>query len=199
MKRNIRRLRDFVTDVAVCMDDPQSSHEPWLLEQLTPKMAALVAHDDWLPQSMAEEGSPHYRQYLLYGDPRNRFSLLSYVWGPGQGTPIHDHTVWGVIGCLRGNEFAQKYEQSPSGRMVPLGKSQVFKPGEVTAVSPTIGDIHLVRNPSDSVTAISIHLYGANIGITERNVYAEADGRITKFKSGYSSDLVPNLWPDNHD
>lgn len=199
MSNNIKRLRDFVTDVAVCMDDPQSSQEPWLLEKLTPKMAELVAHDDWLPEAMAQGGVPHYRQYLLYGDPRNRFSLLSYVWGPGQGTPIHDHTVWGVIGCLRGNEFAQKYERFPSGRMVPLGKSQVFKPGDVTAVSPAIGDIHLVRNPSDAVTAISIHLYGANIGITERNVYAEADGRITKFKSGYSSDMVPNLWPDNHD
>ena len=28
-------------------------------------------------------------------DARERFSVVSFVWAPGQKTAIHDHTVWG--------------------------------------------------------------------------------------------------------
>ena len=41
-------------------------------------------------------------QYLLYCDPEERFSVVSFVWGPGQSTPTHDPSVWGLIGVLRG-------------------------------------------------------------------------------------------------
>jgi 3-mercaptopropionate dioxygenase len=53
----------------------------------------LVASDDWLPPEFCEPDPACYRQYLLYCDPRERFSVVSFVWGPGQRTPVHDHTV----------------------------------------------------------------------------------------------------------
>lgn len=199
MNNPVERLRALVAHVGELMDLPQSSDEAWLLERLMPAMTDLVARDDWLPEHAAKEGLEHYKQYLLYGDPRNRFSILSYVWRPGQGTPIHNHTVWGVIGVLRGAEESQRYERSPEGPMVALGAPDVFRAGDVTAVSPTIGDIHAVHNRSADVTAISIHLYGGNIGIIERDAFAESDGRVTKFVSGYSSDSVPNLWAGYRD
>jgi 3-mercaptopropionate dioxygenase len=46
--------------------------------------AGLVARDDWLPEWFAAADPMKYRQYLLYGDPLERFSLVSFVWGPGQ-------------------------------------------------------------------------------------------------------------------
>lgn len=194
MNDPIERLRGLIAGVDTLLDTPQSGDEAWLLDKLVPAMSELVGTDDWLPPAAAKGGDVTYRQYLLYGDPRNRFSIVSYVWGPGQGTPVHNHTVWGVIGVLRGAEKSQRYERSPQGPMVALGAPDVFHPGDVTVVSPTIGDIHAVHNPSRSVTAISIHLYGGNIGTIERDSFAEADGRVTKFVSGYSSDSVPNLW-----
>ncbi len=33
---------------------------------------------------------------------RERFCVVSFVWGPDQATPIHNHTVWGLVGVLRG-------------------------------------------------------------------------------------------------
>lgn len=199
MNNHVEPLRKLMAYVDDLLDSPKHDDEAWLLGKLKPAMHELVSHDGWLPELAAKEGAKYYKQYLLYGDPRNRFSILSYVWRPGQGTPIHNHTVWGVIGVLRGTEQSQRYERSPEGPMVALGGPDVFHAGDVTAVSPTIGDIHAVHNPSKDTTAISIHLYGANIGIIERDAFAASDGHITKFVSGYSSDTSPNMWAGYRD
>src|SRR4051794_1934052 len=60
----------------------------------------LVTQDDWLPDEFAMPDPASYRQYLLYCDPLERFSVVSFVWGPGQQTPVHDHAVWGLVGML---------------------------------------------------------------------------------------------------
>jgi predicted metal-dependent enzyme (double-stranded beta helix superfamily) len=155
----------------------------------------LVAVDDWLPDAFAKPDEPHYRQYLLYADPLDRFSLVSFVWGPGQKTPIHNHTIWGVIAVLRGAELAQRYELD-AGRLVAVGPEERLDPGSIDVVSPAHGDIHSVRNAFADRTSISIHLYGGNIGRIRRSVFERATGEPKAFVSGYSSDVVPNLWPN---
>ena len=67
-------------------------------------------------------------------------------------------------------------------------------PGNVTAVSPRIGDIHRVSNALADEVSISIHVYGANIGAVARHVYDETTGAQKDFVSGYSSLTVPNLF-----
>ncbi len=119
--------------------------------------------------------------------------MVSFVWGPGQSTPIHDHTVWGLIGMLRGAETAQHYVKTAEGRWAPEGTPTRLMPGQVEAVSPRIGDVHRVSNALANQTSISIHVYGANIGAVERSVYLE-DGTRKPFVSGYSNTELPNLW-----
>ena len=46
---------------------------------------------------------------LLHCDPMERFSVVSFVWAPGQKTPVHDHTVWGMVGVMRGVEFCEEF------------------------------------------------------------------------------------------
>lgn len=198
MGSSIERFRKFVHYVSELMNDPNSSEEKWLLNNIKIAMSELVSVDDWLPASLAEDSDKSYVQNLLYGDPQERFSIVSYIWGPNQGTPIHNHTVWGVIGVLRGSEQSQRYEQASDGSMAAIGDPDIFRPGDVTAVSPTIGDIHAVSNPSNDTPAISIHIYGGNIGTIERDSFAESDGSVTKFVSGYSNELIPNLWWGNN-
>jgi predicted metal-dependent enzyme (double-stranded beta helix superfamily) len=115
------------------------------------------------------------------------------VWGPGQATPIHDHTVWGLIGMLRGGEVAQDYRPGLGGALVAHGAPRTLKPGDVEAVSPTLGDVHRVSNFYPDQVSISIHVYGANIGAVHRHVYTE-DGQRKPFVSGYSNAWLPNLW-----
>jgi len=186
------RLLETVSMLSRLVERP-GLDESRILGEAKQAMAGLVAVDDWLPDDMAAPHPEFYRQYLLYGDPQDRFSLVSFVWGPGQKTPVHDHTVWGVIGMLRGAECDQPYRLTDKG-MEPSGPEKTLSPGQVDCVSPTIGDIHRVRNAYDDRVSVSIHLYGGNIGRIHRSVYDAQTGQRKAFVSGYSNSTVPNLW-----
>jgi len=148
--------------------------------------AHLLAHDDWLPAAMAQPHPQYYHQYLLYKDAQDRYSVSSFVWGPGQSTPLHDHTVWGLVGILRGGEVSQGYRRQPDGTLAPDGPARHLQPGEVCAVSPAIGDIHQVLNAYSDRVSVGIHVYGADICAIERRVYA-LDGSSKPFRSSYAN------------
>jgi predicted metal-dependent enzyme (double-stranded beta helix superfamily) len=156
-------------------------------------LATLVARDDWLPEAFALPHPQFYRQYLLYADPLERMSIVSFVWGPGQKTPVHDHLTWGLVGGLRGRERATAYQKQADGSY-RASASALLLPGQTNAVSPTIGDVHEVANDLADQPSISIHVYGANIGRVNRHVFDPATGTEKSFVSGYANDTVPNLW-----
>ena len=185
------RLLQFLAELSELLD--QQPAEAALLERGEALLTRLVAHDDWLPAELAEPHPEHYQQYLLHCDARQRFSVVSFVWGPGQRTPVHDHRVWGLIGMLRGAEDAQAYGRDSGGALVPHGAPVRLRPGQVEAVSPRIGDVHQVSNALSDQVSISIHVYGGNIGAVKRAVYL-ADGSEKPFISGYSNRHLPNLW-----
>ncbi|HYG43112.1 MAG TPA: cysteine dioxygenase, partial [Bordetella sp.] len=115
------------------------------------------------------------------------FSVVSFVWGPGQRTPIHDHTVWGVIGMLRGAETGTRYSLQNGTLAIADGPAQLLQAGQVEQVSPSIGDVHRVQNASADQVSISIHCYGADIGQVQRHVYYEDGSPPKSFVSGYSA------------
>ena len=69
----------------------------------------------------------------------------------------------------------------------------VLRPGQMGAVSPTIGDIHRVSNACDDQVSIGIPVHGADIGTVSRHVCA-AEGAIEPFVSGDANDRLPNSW-----
>lgn len=186
------RLLNTVASLTRLMEG-RAPGDDTVLDQARDLMSSLVERDDWLPDAFAQPHPEFYRQYLLYGDPLDRFSLVSFVWGPGQKTPIHDHTVWGVIAMLRGAELEQHYRRTNEG-MVAVGPESRLEPGEVACVSPTIGDVHQVSNAYADRVSISIHLYGGNIGRIRRAVYDRQSGEPKAFVSGYSNAVAANLW-----
>ncbi|MFO7746884.1 MAG: cysteine dioxygenase [Orrella sp.] len=180
------------TFVSALEDLVQSSDEsqPDFWPRLEKAMQALVAKDDWLPDSVAVPHPEYYQQYCLHVDPEERFSVVSFVWGPGQQTPIHDHTVWGVIGVLRGAEVSQDYSCEQEGKPVKTGDPETLTAGDVAFVSPTVGDIHRVSNAFEDRVSISIHAYGANIGKVSRHVFSPDGGPPKSFVSGYSTPVL---------
>lgn len=188
---SILPLRDFVVEMTRLSE--RQLDEPALFEEARPLMADLIASPAWLPRAFGEPDPQFYRQYLLHCDPLERFSLVSFVWGPGQQTPIHDHTTWGLIGVLEGAEHSQRYEHF-DGLWLPHKDEELLEPGAMDAVSPLVGDVHKVRNAWRDRTSISIHLYGGNIGRIDRHVFDAESGQAKDFRSGYSSKTVPNLW-----
>ncbi len=187
------RLLDFVAAMTRLVQS--SNEEDRLIDAATPLMRDLVSHDDWLPEAMAASHPQYYQQHLLYGDPLDRFSLVSFVWGPGQKTPVHDHTVWGIIGMLRGAENGQRFAADAQGHWAPVGERTTLQPGDLDIVSPSRGDVHEVANALDGRVSISIHLYGGNIGRVARHVYVPGTNTVKTFVSGHSNLLAPNLWP----
>lgn len=187
---SIKLFRDFVCELTDLAD--RGLDEPRMLNAAQPMLADLLARDTWLPDEFARPDDTYYQQYLLHCDLKQRFSIVSFVWGPGQETPIHDHTVWGLLGVLRGSEVSQRYEMH-QGMLHKTGGLEVLEAGAIDAVSPTIGDIHRVRNGQAGKPSVSIHLYGGNIGAISRHAF-KGDGTVKDFTSGYSRDAVPNLW-----
>jgi predicted metal-dependent enzyme (double-stranded beta helix superfamily) len=187
---SIRPFREFVCELTALAD--RGLAEPAMLHAARPLMSDLLARDTWLPDAYAQPDPTFYQQYLLHCDVRQRFSIVSFVWGPGQETPIHDHTVWGLLGVLRGSEVCQRYELE-DGQLHKHGNVEILEAGAIDAVSPTIGDIHKVQNGRMNKASISIHLYGGNIGSISRHAY-KPDGEVKQFTSGYSLATTPNLW-----
>lgn len=188
----IAPLREFVQAMTRLVD--RTDDEAALLAGARPLLARLIAGDSWLPEDCTKPDPQFYRQYLLHCDPQERYSVVSFVWGPGQKTPIHDHTVWGLVGMLRGAERCRLYARTGDGQVQAIGEEKVLEPGDIEAVSPTVGDIHTVANALADAPSISIHVYGANIGAVRRHVFDAATGAAKDFVSGYSSASVPNLW-----
>jgi 3-mercaptopropionate dioxygenase len=184
-------LREFVQAMTALVG--RTDDEPTLLREGRHLLGRLIAEDGWLPDAFAQADPSGYRQYLLWCDPLERFSVVSFVWGPGQRTPVHDHTVWGLVGVLRGEETCEEYERHADGSVHPCGRRHPVVRGAIDAVSPTIGDWHVVSNALADRPSVSIHVYGANIGTLQRHRLDDT-GRVVGFVSGYSSAVAPNLW-----
>ena len=190
MTDTIAPLRRFVVDMTELVS--RSQDERTLLAEGRRHLKALLARDDWLPQAFSAARSDRYAQYLLHADAQERFSVVSFVWGPGQRTPVHDHTVWGLVGVLRGAERCDEYRLD-DGHPVSCDRHHVMKPGDIEAVSPTVGDWHRVSSAWDDGVSVSIHVYGANIGAVRRHRLDDA-GAMLDFVSGYDNTVLPNLW-----
>ena len=159
-------------------------------------LSDIVRNDDWLPDACAQPHPQYYQQYLLHCDPLERFSVVSFVWGPGQKTPVHNHTVWGILGVMRGAELCNRFDVPDASKPEPMRihPREKLNLHEIDVVSPAVGDIHRVENAYADRVSISIHVYGANIGAVKRHVFDPDPGARKDFVSGYSNTAVPNFW-----
>jgi predicted metal-dependent enzyme (double-stranded beta helix superfamily) len=174
---NLARLRGFIISFAELLSSTRD--EESILESGGALLGQLIARDDWLPDEYARPDPAHYRQYLLHCDGRERFSVVSFVWG--------------LVGVLRGAERIEAFRRDEQRRLIPSGPATILEAGKIDAVSPRIGDLHRVANAIADRPSVSIHVYGANIGAVERATYDDA-GRPRRFVSGYANASLPNLW-----
>lgn len=158
--------------------------EARVIDQGRQVLADLVATDDWLPPAFAESHPDHFKQYMLHKEPR--FTVLCVVWGPGQSAIPHDHTVWGLIGQLRGAERTRTYEDPVAGQPLRLRSEEVLRPGQTSVVAPSVGDVHDVENAIDGIS-ISIHVYGGDLSslADRRHRYDAESGQAIPFITSY--------------
>jgi 3-mercaptopropionate dioxygenase len=192
---NTARLRRFIADMTSLTGGAwQDKDENAIVEVGQKLLGELVSHDDWLPEAAAKCPPHGYAQNLLWCDPFERFSVVSFVWAPNAKTPVHDHQMWGLVGMLRGSETSRAFARDATSGALTLGALSTLTPGDVEVLRPEAGDIHQVTNALTDQGSISIHVYGGNIGAVRRHTFDPASGALSLFVSGYTNQLVPNLW-----
>jgi len=151
---------------------------------IEPHLRALVSQHGWLEEPFSRSiPTKAYAQYLLHRPPDHVFSVVSFVWNPLQGSPIHNHQTWGVIGQYEGEEEETRYRLSKTG--LERIHTATAHPGDVAHVYPPDRDVHRIWNPTNAPT-VSIHIYGGDIGSQARHVF-DPDGRVRPFVSGYDN------------
>lgn len=180
------RLQRFIEELTAVIERPGIT-EPVLLDEAETLLRGLIAQDDWLAPEHRAADPQRYRQNLLHLDPQSRFCVASFVWGPGQTTPIHDHTVWGLVGVMDGEELCEEFERDDGSPRLRACNAHRLPRGEVDRVSPRIGDIHRVSNALADRVTVSVHVYGGDIGRIARHTYDEQTGAVRPFVSGYSN------------
>ena len=115
-----------------------------------------------LPSCVFEREDDHYARRELYRSEEFGYSVVAMTWGPGQGTPIHDHAgQWCVEGVWEGF-----LEITPYELMETQGRRYRFEPrGTMNAGAGSAGSLippheyHTIQNPSDDAIAVSLHIY----------------------------------------
>ena len=165
----------------------RTSDEPTLLDEAKAALKSLIAIDDWLPAQYALPVAERYQSYALYIEPQARYSVISFVWAAGQGTAVHNHTVWGLVGVLRGAERCEEFPAPSAAAMICTHVHELAR-GEVDRVSPAIGDWHKVSNAVADQATVSVHVYGADIGRVQRQFWDATTQQLKSMIFGYSND-----------
>ncbi|OZB95372.1 hypothetical protein [Paenibacillus sp. XY044] len=159
----------------------QHTEHRGIIEGVRPLLQRLLSNEHLIPETYRAPLADKYAQYLLYKPEDEAFSVIAFIWGPGQVAPVHDHLVWGLVGLYRGSIVEKRYRREDHGE-TSQPRYSLREVAEVTAhagdisfVYPPDYDIHGVANPFDEL-AITVHIYGTDIGKQERHIHDVATG-----------------------
>ena len=180
----------------------QNERDQWkIVKAVEPLLQQLITSPDrgWLKDKYRRppEGktgvASGYGQYCLYRRG-TALSVIAFCWGPGKGTPIHDHLSWGALGFIDGLEQETRYKRLDDGKdpkRAQLKEVGVYftKTGETSHLVSPERDVHRVHNPGD-IPSVSVHVYGCDMGTQRRRRYDLETGEITWYSTPHDSDEV---------
>lgn len=113
--------------------------------------------------------SDKYARHLVYRSNESGCCIVAMSWGPGQGTPVHDHDgTWCVECCLEGQLEVVQYEiegtkserEEVFYKLAPRQRQEVGR-GAVGCLIPPY-EHHTIHNPH-SQRAVTLHVYGKEL------------------------------------
>jgi len=115
-----------------------------------------------LPDCVFQTCTDHYARRELYRSAQFGYSVVAMTWGPGQGTPMHDHSgMWCVEGVWQGELEITLYElleqHDERFRFASQGAIKAGTGSTGSLIPPH--EYHTIYNPSPNDVAISLHIY----------------------------------------
>jgi predicted metal-dependent enzyme (double-stranded beta helix superfamily) len=180
-------LADYVHTIEEVLERRPAN--PVIIREVSAATKRLVADDRWLEERFRVGNPDYYTRHLLHRDPRNRFVVLSLVWMPGQATPIHDHSCWGVMGIVHNSLEEVCYNRLDDGRQPDFAELEQSRGtdvgrGSVAYLLPPYEEIHRIGNTTDKPT-VSLHVYGRDLD--EVNVFDQVTGKVSPMRIKYYS------------
>ena len=162
----IRNVEELITGldaaVAAC-DDPTRCRQ--VMETLT---QAFSCGEEILPPEFLAESPEGYARRLLHKHPGGAYSIVVMVWGPGQGTPLHDHAGTWCVECvshgrIRVKNFRREANLDSEAGILDFTEEESVQAGvgEAGKLIPPF-EYHIIDNPHDEV-AVTVHVYGGEI------------------------------------
>ena len=152
-------------DGAVCLADP-----PLITHALQKVLReAIIDPLIELPACVRRPVDGHYARRELHRSPTLGYSVIAMCWGPGQGTPLHDHdAMWCVEGVWQGELIVTPYalleRQGDRHRFAAQEALYGYRGSAGSLIPPH--EYHTLRNASETDVAVSVHVYQ---GVMERS------------------------------
>lgn len=149
-------------DAAVQQPDTES-----ITQSIKQGLCSLISEGAFrLPEYVHTDCKDHYARRLLHRSDEHGYSVVAMTWGPGQGTPLHDHAgLWCVEAVCDGRIRVKQYELQEAER----GRYRFSDEGEVEAGVGTAGclipphEYHTIANACGEDCAVSLHIYGGDM------------------------------------
>jgi predicted metal-dependent enzyme (double-stranded beta helix superfamily) len=177
-------INRFISDVKQILADEGPS-EPGI-QQLINRMRVLVkdpvileSHQQFI--NAVNDVSKHdyfvdrgRKSIILYTDETG-LTLVRSRFDPGEPTPIHSHSTWGIVGVYAGRDRHQAWRRVDGGRgpghaELELIEERVLETGDVVTIPHPPQDIH-AQQGYDGEAAYELVLFGANAMMIPRLIF----------------------------
>jgi len=106
-----------------------------------------------------------FQRWLLGERNKPAISVLIMSWPPNYYTPVHDHGgLWGVEVALYGALEVESYERESTSNALRFLRRDWLGPGDGTWFEAGETHAHRCRNLSRHDTALTLHVYGGQLG-----------------------------------
>ena len=125
-----------------------------------------------LPEPMVRRSEAGYARHLVHRSDDFGYAVVAMVWGPGQGTALHDHSgSWCVEGVVDGEIEVTQYELlAHQGKRYRFQMHDTLRSftGSAGSLIPPF-EYHTIANPRGESTSITLHVYGEEL--TECSIF----------------------------
>ena len=156
-------VRSFLSDMGTLVAEGRNKETVLAVKD---RLASLLSMSPAIPERARQVLADQYARHLLYRDPLGRFEVVVMAWGPGQQTPVHDHSgIWCVEGVVSGKIDVTRYDicGGVNGTTVRMDTTDVIHAGrgECGALIPPV-EYHRISNPYQQ-PAYTLHVYGGQM------------------------------------